>query len=81
MNKENFKFEIKVGLEDIKKYGYENGIKSFVKKFPKYKSELLNPQFNQSTDNFIYCYTKENNNCLIIQNKLGMLRRMSSLLL
>ena len=71
MNKENHEFEIKVGLEDVEKYGYEKGIKSFVKKFSKYKSELLNPQFNQSIDNFIYCYTKENNNCLIIQNKLG----------
>lgn len=62
---------INAALEYVNIEGYEEGIKLFVKNFPQYKIDLFNPQFNQSVDNFIYSYTSDVENCLVIQNKLG----------
>ena len=58
MTEEKYQNKMKIILEFIHKEGYDKGIKLFVKKFPEHKIELLNPQFNQSVDNFIYCYIR-----------------------
>jgi hypothetical protein len=71
MSEEKIKNKIKILLELVNKEGYDEGIKKFIKKFSEYKIELLNPQFNQTVDNFVYSYTKNNDNCLVIQNKFG----------
>jgi len=71
MNENKTNNIIKIALNEIKKNGYEQGIKSFIKKFPKHKMELINPQFNQSVDNIVYCLGFQNENCLILQNNFG----------
>jgi len=71
MSKEQFQNKMKIILELVNKEGYDKGVKLFAKKFPEHKTELLNPQFNQTVDNFVYSYTKYNDNCLVIQNKFG----------
>lgn len=71
MSSDNESSIIETALKDVNDEGYEEGIKSFIKKFPQFKINLFNPQFNQSIDNFIYSYTSDTENCLIIQNKFG----------
>lgn len=55
-----------IGDEEYRQY-----IEKFVKDFPQYKIFLLNPEFNQTADQIVYCLTKENEKCLVIQNNFG----------
>jgi len=66
-----YKEEISIFLKETNQEGYQVAIKKFVKKFPKYSSYLINPEFNQSIDNIFYCLTKENKRCLVLENNFG----------
>ena len=58
-------------LKEINKQGYQKGVNLFIKKFPKYSTQLINSEFNQSIDHLFYCLTKENNHCLVLENQFG----------
>jgi hypothetical protein len=58
-------------LDKINKLGYEDAIKIFIKKFPQHKTQLINPEFNQSADHIFYCLNEKNKRCLILENKFG----------
>ena len=66
-NRKNF---IDILISEIKQTTYANSIKEFVKKYPKYKTKLINPEFDQSVDNLIYGISN-NERCLVIQNNFG----------
>ena len=58
-------------INEIGDKEYRQYIEKFVKDFPQYKIFLLNPEFNQTADQIVYCLTKENEKCLVIQNNFG----------
>ena len=62
---------IKQLVEEINNTNYKIAIEKFVKKYPDFKSQFLNPQFNQSVDQIIYSLTNKNNKCLVIENEFG----------
>jgi len=63
--------ENKLFLDQIKKVGYKNAIKIFLEKFPQYKTQLINPEYNQSADHVFYCLNEKNRKCLVLENKFG----------